>query len=124
MEKPQGERLGRYFRPNSGRVKVGFVLRSLTPHSHTHPTRRISAYPGTSRVTTAPAPMKQYFPSVAPQTMVPFALIEAPIRTRVGRYSCFRDTALRGFTTFVNTIEGPQKASLSRVTPSYNETLF
>ena len=73
---------------------------------------------GTSRVTTAPAPMNEYSPSVEPQTMVAFAPIDAPRRTSVARYSFFRDTWLRGFMTFVNTIDGPQNTSSSSTTPS------
>src|SRR5689334_553956 len=79
---------------------------------------------GTSLVTTAPAPTKQYSPSVVPQTIVAFAPIDEPRRTSVLRYSFLRDTWLRGFITLVNTIDGPQKTSSSRMTPSYNETLF
>src|SRR5665647_3465520 len=74
---------------------------SFSPHWHTHPTSRAGtpttiAYAGTSRVTTAPAPTKQYSPSVFPHTIVAFAPIEAPLRTSVSRYSFLRDTWLRG----------------------------
>ena len=50
--------------------------------------------------------------------MVAFAPMVAPRRTSVRRYSCLRDTALRGFMTFVNTIDGPQNTSSSSSTPS------
>ena len=69
-------------------------------------------------MTTAPAPMKLYSPSVAPQTIVALAPIVAPRRTRVGWYSAFRETWLRGLTTLVNTQLGPQNTSSSSVTPS------
>ena len=69
-------------------------------------------------MTTAPAPMKQYSPSVEPQTTVALAPIDAPRRTSVAWYSDFRETWLRGFMTLVNTQLGPQKTSSSRVTPS------
>ena len=46
-------------------------------------TPAISAKAGTSRVTTAPAAMKQYSPSVWPQTMVALAPIVAPRFTSV-----------------------------------------
>ena len=55
---------------------------------------------------------------VAPQTTVALAPMLAPRRTRVRRYSSFRLTWLRGFTTFVNTIDGPQNTSSSSSTPS------
>ena len=48
----------------------------------------------------------------------------APRSTRVGRNSCLRSMALRGLITLVNTQEGPQKTSSSRVMPLYTETLF
>ena len=63
-------------------------------------------------------PMKQYSPSVTPQTTVAFAPMLAPFRTSVRRNSSRRGTWLRGFTTFVNTIDGPQKTSSSSSTPS------
>src|SRR4051812_3428286 len=96
---------------------------SRSPHWHIQPMRRagtpaITANGGTSRMITAPAPMKQYSPSVVPHTMVALAPIEAPRRTSVVRYSFFRDTWLRGFMTFVNTMEGPQNTSASSTTPS------
>src|SRR5262245_8619371 len=59
-----------------------------------------------------------------PQTMVQLAPRVAPCRTRVGRSSSMRRIALRGLNTLVNTIDGPQNTSSSRVTPSYTETLF
>ena len=62
--------------------------------------------------------MKAYSPSVVPQTIVAFAPIEAPRRTNVRRYSFLRETWLRGFMTFVKTIEGPQNTSSSSSTPS------
>ena len=94
-----------------------------SPHWHIQPilvagTPAISAYGGTSRVITAPAPIKQYSPSVDPQTIVALAPIDAPRRTSVRRYSFRRDTWLRGFITFVNTIDGPQNTSRSSSTPS------
>ncbi len=69
-------------------------------------------------MTTAPAPMKAYSPSVTPQTIVAFAPIEPPRLTSVFMYSCLRETWLRGFSTFVNTHDGPQKTSSSSSTPS------
>ena len=51
------------------------MLRAGTPAT--------SAYGGTSFVTTAPAPTKQYAPSVTPQTIVALAPIVAPRRTSV-----------------------------------------
>ena len=68
--------------------------------------------------------MKAKRPIVTPQTTVAFAPIVAPRRTRVRRYSLFRDTALRGLYTLVKTMDGPQNTSASSSTPSYNETLF
>src|SRR5512134_515239 len=96
---------------------------SLTPHWHIHPTLlagtpTIRPYDGTSAVTTAPAPMKAYSPTVTPQTTVALAPIVAPRRTRVRRYSALREMWLRGFITFVNTQLGPQNTSSSRTTPS------
>jgi hypothetical protein len=61
--------------------------------------------------------MKQYSPSVTPQTIVALAPIDAPRRTTVALYSFLRSTWLRGFTTFVNTADGPRNASSSTVTP-------
>jgi hypothetical protein len=68
--------------------------------------------------------MKEYLPIVCPHTMVLLAPNVAPFRTNVDWYSCFRETWLRGFTTLVNTIDGPQKTSSSSTTPVYTETLF
>ena len=62
--------------------------------------------------------MKLYSPSVTPHTTVALAPMLAPRRTRVGWYSDFRETWLRGLITLVNTQLGPQKTSSSRVTPS------
>ena len=42
-----------------------------------------SAKSGTSRTTTAPAPMSAYFPIVIPQTIVTFAPIEQPFLSKV-----------------------------------------
>jgi hypothetical protein len=50
--------------------------------------------------------------------MVALAPIDAPRRTSVFRYSCLRETWLRGLITFVNTIDGPQNTSSSSSTPS------
>src|SRR5260221_11898411 len=68
--------------------------------------------------------MKQYSPKVIPQTMVAFAPMLAPFFTNVFLYSFFLVTALRGFITLVNTIDGPRKTSSSQITPVYMETLF
>src|SRR5207245_4524052 len=92
------------------------------PHWHSQPTRRagtptIRANPGTSEVTTAPAPMNAYSPSVTPHTIVALAPMDAPRRTSVRRYSCLRDTWLRGLSTLVKTHEGPQNTSSSNSTP-------
>src|SRR2546422_8817997 len=94
-----------------------------SPHWHIHPTRRagtpsIRPKAGTSAVTTAPAPMKAYSPRVTPHTIVALAPIELPRFTRVGRYACLRETWARGFTTLVNTQDGPQNTSSSSTTPS------
>ena len=77
-----------------------------------------SAWAGTSRLTTAPAPTKAYSPIVVPQTMVQLAPSVAPRCTRVRRYSCLRDTAERGLSTLVKTMLGPQNTSSSSVTAS------
>ena len=69
-------------------------------------------------VTTAPAPIKEYWPMVIPQSMVALAPIVAFSRTKVGRISFFRGIELLGLITFVKTQEGPQKTLFSRVTPS------
>ena len=47
-------------------------------------------------VTTAPAAMKQYSPSLLPQMMVALAPIVAPRFTRVGRNSFLRSISARG----------------------------
>src|SRR5690606_18442661 len=96
---------------------------SLSPHRHIQPIRRAGipttrANGATSFVTTAPAPTNAYSPSVNPHTTVAFAPIVAPRLTRVRWYSCLRETALRGFSTFVNTMLGPQNTSSSSSTPS------
>ncbi len=54
---------------------------------------------------------------VCPQTMVALAPMLAPRFTSVARYSCLRDTWLRGLITLVNTIDGPQNTSSSSTTP-------
>ena len=51
------------------------------------------------------------------QTTVQFAPRVAPSLTSVFAYSPFLTTRLRGFRTFVKTIEGPQKTSSSNSTP-------
>src|SRR5579885_2293201 len=56
--------------------------------------------------------------------MVALAPIVAPFRTVVLAYCPLRLMALRGLTTFVNTIDGPRKTSSSQVTPLYIDTLF
>src|SRR5437660_12056466 len=63
-------------------------------------------------------PMNAYSPRVTPHTIVAFAPMDEPRLTSVGRYSCLRDTWLRGFITLVKTHDGPQNTSSSRVTPS------
>src|SRR5690349_14388416 len=68
--------------------------------------------------------MKEYSPRVTPHTIVALAPMVAPRRTRVVLYSFFRSTWLRGLITFVNTIDGPQNTSSSRMHPVYIETLF
>src|SRR2546427_1476564 len=112
-----------YLAPQRAHVACPPVGCSRSPHWHIHPTRRAGTptmrpYAGTSEVTTAPAPMNAYSPSVTPQTIVAFAPIEPPRFTTVRRYSFLRDTWLRGFMTLVNTHEGPQKTSSSSSTPS------
>src|SRR6185312_8932303 len=101
---------------------------SRSPHSHIHPTTRAgtpvtSAYAGTECVTTAPAPTNAYSPTSCPQTIVALAPIDAPRLTMVSRYSCLRDTWLRGFSTLVNTIEGPRNTSSWTLTFLPNVTL-
>src|SRR5437762_4508003 len=61
---------------------------------------------------------------VVPHTIVEFAPIEAPRLTSVVLYSSRRMTWLRGLTTLVNTMDGPQKTSSSSTQPVYTETLF
>ena len=63
-----------------------------------------SAWAGTSRLTTAPAPTKAYSPIVLPQTMVLLAPSVAPRWTRVRRYSALRGTVRVGGVA-VNKIE-------------------
>ena len=73
---------------------------------------------GISFVTTAPAPIKQYFPRLFPQTIVALAPMDAPFPTIVFLYSSFLTISDLGLITLVNTHEGPQKTLSSRVTPS------
>ena len=61
--------------------------------------------------------MNAYRPMVVPQRIVALAPIEAPHLTNVVLYSPRRTISLRGFTTLVNTIEGPQKTWSSRMIP-------
>src|SRR5450759_1207238 len=68
--------------------------------------------------------MNEYSSRVTPNTIVALAPIVAPRRTSVRLYSFFRDTWLRGLTTLVKTIDGPQNTSSSSSTPSYTDTLF
>src|SRR2546423_8765893 len=68
--------------------------------------------------------MKAYSSRVTPQTIVALAPMLVPRFTSVCLYSLLRETWLRGLMTLVNTIDGPQKTSSSRITPSYTETLF
>src|SRR3972149_11376415 len=70
------------------------------------------------------APITAYLPMVVPHTIVEFAPMVAPLLTRVGRNSCFLSIKALGLYTLVNTIDGPQNTSSSRVTPLYMETLF
>src|SRR5437899_6697965 len=112
-----------YVAPQLAHAAAPRTTTRRSPHWHIQPTRRagtptMRAYAGTSEVTTAPAPMKAYSPSVTPQTIVAFAPIDTPRFTSVTRYSCLRDTWLRGFITLVNTHDGPQNTSSSSVTPS------
>src|SRR5688572_8803396 len=115
-------RASSYDDPQAGHVPTP-ESGSRSPHWHIQPTRRAGTpttrpYAGTSPVTTAPAPTKLYSPSVTPQITVAFAPMELPRRTTVRRYSFRRETWLRGFTTFVNTMDGPQNTSSSSSTPS------
>ena len=100
------------------------ILTSVTPHRQTHPriragTPTTNANAGTSWVTTAPAPTKAHRPTELPHTIVLFAPSVAPRPTTVGANSLFREISLRGFTTLVNTTDGPQNTSSSRTTPVY-----
>lgn len=107
----------------SGHVAIPFSLKARRcPYSLTQPIRRdglptTKAYGGISLVTTAPAPIMAYSPTVWPQTIVAFAPIEAPFPTCVSKYRSLRETALRGLTTFVKTQLGPRKTSSPQVTP-------
>src|SRR5207249_1603241 len=112
-----------YVAPQAAHSLRAPTTTSRSPHWHIHPTRRagtpsIRPKAGTSAVTTAPAPMKAYSPKVTPHTIVALAPIELPRFTRVGRYACLRETWARGFTTLVNTHDGPQNTSSSSTTPS------
>src|SRR6184192_1270956 len=102
-----------YVAPQAAHSLRAPTTTSRSPHWHIHPTRRagtpsIRPKAGTSAVTTAPAPMKAYSPKVTPHTIVALAPIELPRFTRVGRYACLRETWARGFTTLVNTHDGPE----------------
>ena len=79
------------------------------------PTTRAKS--GTSLVTTAPAPIIAHFPMQRPGKTVALAPMEAPVLTRVIRYS-FGYRLLRGRMSFVKAAHGPTKTSLSRVMPS------
>ena len=74
---------------------------------------------GTIPGTVNTAPTIAWLPIVTPQTTVALAPIVAPRRTSVGEKSSsgLRGNALRGVSTFVKTIDGPQKTSSSSVTP-------
>src|SRR5262245_24437609 len=61
---------------------------------------------------------------VVPQRMVALAPMDAPRLTSVVLYSLLRTTSLRGFTTLVKTIDGPQNTWSSSTTPVYRLTLF
>src|SRR5881394_3219804 len=94
-------------RGQAGQASCSF---SVTPQTHTQPRLRAgapttSACAGTSRVTTAPAPTRQYGPRVRPHTTVAFAPRVAPRPTRVGRYSALREMNARGVFTLVNTAD-------------------
>ena len=72
-------------RPHSGQI---FFPCRRAPHSHTQSTCRagtpsISAWGGTSVVTTAPAPIMAHAPTVWPHTMVALAPMDAPSQIRV-----------------------------------------
>src|SRR5690606_276545 len=100
--------LSSYAVPQAEQTACPASRRSRSPQRQIHPTRRAgtpttSANAGTSAVTTAPAPTKQYSPRECPHTMVALAPIDAPRPTGVGRYSCLRETWLRGFETLVKT---------------------
>src|SRR5215469_6907958 len=68
--------------------------------------------------------MNAYRPMVVPQTIVAFAPIDAPRRTTVFSYRWCRRICERGLVTLVNTHDGPQNTSSSRISPVYRETLF
>src|ERR1700722_4409553 len=76
---------------------------------------------GTSRVTTAPAPIIASEPIVRPGRIVAFAPIEAPRLTKVRVYDA-GFCLLRGNGSLVNVALGPTKTSSSRVTPSQSCT--
>src|SRR4051812_46233174 len=69
--------------------------------------------------------MKQFSPRVTPQTMVAFAPMELPRRTRVGRNLAGGFLkATRGFMSLVKTMFGPRNTSSSTVTLSQTSTQF
>lgn len=83
-----------------------------------------NAYAGTSLVTTLPAPTNAYSPILTPHTTVTFPPNDAPRPTTVSLYSDLRLMNARGFTTLVNTADGPTNTPSSSRTPSYTVTLF
>ena len=71
-------------------------------------------------MTTEPAPINAYRPTVTPQTMVAFAPIVHPRFNWVVSYSECRFTCERGLVTFVRTHEGPRNTSSSMTDAGVN----
>jgi hypothetical protein len=98
----------------------------ISPHAHAQPTTRAgtpttTACAGTSRVTTAPAPMSAHAPMFSGATSVACAPMVAPSPTRVSSQPSERSrgNAARGRRTFVNIAAGPTKTSSPRTTPAH-----
>lgn len=101
-------------------------LISFFPQSHTYPCTRAGLpytreWSGTSFVTTLPAPIIAYAPTVMPATIVEFAPMEAWCRTTVS--ANFSGLTLDlGKRSFVKVTFGPTKTLSSSLTPSHTWT--
>jgi hypothetical protein len=78
-----------------------------------------TAYAGTSRVTTAPAPTIAHRPTLTGATSTAPAPTVAPSSTTVRSQSGARGNAARGWRTFVNTAPGPTNTSSPSSTPAH-----